>query len=368
MTIPLSEVLNVSISRQTLVPTGPGFGTLLIVSSDGTGVIPLAERIRTYSSIEAVAADYTSVSQEYRAASIVFSQNPRPTQIKIGVRDNTAGVGQVGDEMDAIAAVDNDWYGVMLTSEARVSDSANIYAEVAAWCEARVKLFLTATNEASALTGTGLPSALNTANYNRTGAIYHADADNDTDNVYPEAAAFGQMLTVDFDGVDTVKTLKFKTPVGVPASDLTPSELQALQDNNGNAVVSIGGRSMFVEGTMGSGEFFDTMHFVDWLQAEIATRVFGKLATLPKVPYTDEGMEILVNEVRLALAQGVTNGGLAPQFDDDGNLLDAFEVTVPSVLSVSESNRAARIAPPISFTARLAGAVHFASVNGTVTI
>lgn len=369
MTIPISDVLTVSISRQTQFPQGPGFGTPLIVGPDTTGVITLDpdDRVRSYSSIDGVAADFAPATEEYKAAQTAFSQNPRLTQLKIGVRDTAAGA--LADEMDAIVDVDNDWYAVMLTAEARVSDDAGLTAELAAWVEPRRKLFVVATNEADALAaGGGIAATLKASNLHRTGVFYHQDADSDAANAYPEAGALGQMLTVDFDGVNTTRTLKGKRLAGVSTSPLTQNELDNLRSHNGNAHVIVGETPMVVEGKMASGEFFDTMHGVDWLEAEIAKRVFGRLVTMPKVPYTDAGMAILENEVRLALQQGVNNGLLAPKFDDDGNLLDAFEVSTPSVLSQSEANRSARIAPPISFEARLAGAVHFASVAGTVTI
>lgn len=369
MTLPISQVVNVAITRETQFPQGPGFGTLLIVGPDTTGVIPLVERIRTYFSIEGVAADFASSDEEYKAASAYFSANPRPTQLKIGVRDAAVAAGSIGDELDAIADVDDDWYGLMLTAEARISDAASFSSSVAIWTEARTKLHVTATNESDAIAaGGGLPGVLNGAGYDRTAIFYHQDADSDAVNAYPEAAFFGQMLTVDFAGVATTKTGKFKQLPGIPVSPLTPTELNFLLANEGNAYVTIAGRAMTLNGTMASGEFFDTMHGIDWLQSEIATRVFGRLATLAKVPYTNAGMEILVSEVRLALQQGVTNGLLAAQFDDDGNLVDAFDVSVPDVLSVSAANRAARTAPPITFTARLSGAVHFVQINGTVTI
>lgn len=368
-TLPITNVVNVAITRQTQFPTAPGFGTMLIVCPDTeSGGITLSERVRAYSSIEAMAIDFDPTDEAYKAALAYFSQNPRPTQVKIGVHDTTP-PGSFTAELDAIQAADDDWYGMILTADLRVSASAGTSASVAAWCEARTKLFLTASNEAAALSGGGgLPNTLQTAGYNRTGVFYHQDADVDAVNSYPEAAFFGKMLTVDFNGVNTTRTGMFKKLAGITTSPLTDAQLDFLTANNGNAYVSIANFPMTMKGTMASGEFFDIMHGVDWLQAEIAYRVFGKLATLPKVPYTDAGMEILLNEVRLALKQAVANGLVAADFDDEGNLLEAFTVSAPSVLTQSQANRAARIAPSITFTARLAGAVHFAQINGTVTV
>ncbi len=369
MTLPLSNIVTVNISRETLFPQGPGFGTLLIVGPEATGVIPLAERIRFYTSIDGVLADFGSSTEEAKAATAYFSANPRPTRLAIGVRDATLAPGNIGSEMSEIVDVSDDWYGVMLTAEGRVSDDAVATTELAVWVEARKKLHITATNEAAAIAaGGGLVGIFATAGYDRSMVIYHPDADADPVNSYPEAALFGQMLTVNFAGVDTTKTAKFKPLPSITVTPLTQNELDFLILNNGNAYVTIAGTNMFLNGTMASGEFFDIMHGIDWLQAEIGFRVFGRLATLPKVPLTNQGAETLANEVRNALIQGVNNGLLAAQIDDDDNLLDAWEVTVPSVLSQSLADRSARKAPPISFVGRVSGAVHTSQIDGNVTI
>ena len=369
MPAPISNVVNVTITRNTVFPTGPGFGTLLVVGPNSTGVIPLAERIRFYGSIAEVGADFASTTEEYKAALSYFSANPRPTKIAIGVRDDSLAAGAIAGEMDAIVNASDDWYGVCLAADGRISDDASTPTELAAWAESKSKLFVTASNEAAAIAaGGGLPGGLFGLGYARTASFYHPNASNGAGNAYPEAAFFGQMLTVDFDGVDTVKTGKFRTLPGVPVTELTQAERAFLLANNGNAYINTAGTPMVEPGIMASGEFFDVMHGLDWLQSEIGFRVFGRLATMRRVPYTDAGIEILVSEVRGALRQAVRNGLIATQFDDSGERIPAFEVSAPSILTVSSSDRAARKAPPISFTARLSGAVHTVAVHGDVIV
>ena len=59
MTIPVSSVVNVGISIGAPFPARSGFGTLNIVTSE-TNVIGLAERIRSYQNLDAVAAPLRS--------------------------------------------------------------------------------------------------------------------------------------------------------------------------------------------------------------------------------------------------------------------------------------------------------------------
>ena len=59
-----------------------GFGTLLILGD--SAVIGSAERVRTYTTLEAVAQDFGVTAPEYYGAALYFGQSPRPAQLMIG--------------------------------------------------------------------------------------------------------------------------------------------------------------------------------------------------------------------------------------------------------------------------------------------
>lgn len=80
--MPLSDIVNVVITRNTQGIPEPGFGVLMILGSSQR----FLERIRFYSSIDEVAADFQSTDPEYIAAQDAFSQAIRPSQIAIGRR------------------------------------------------------------------------------------------------------------------------------------------------------------------------------------------------------------------------------------------------------------------------------------------
>ncbi len=78
----LSEIVSVSIQAGTVNPARRGFGIPLILPfhSKWTGT-----EVRTYTSFAGVAADFPETySMPYRMAAALFSQNPRPSSIKIG--------------------------------------------------------------------------------------------------------------------------------------------------------------------------------------------------------------------------------------------------------------------------------------------
>lgn len=89
MTIPVSSVVNVSIAIGAPFPARAGFGTLNIVTAE-TGVIGIAERIRSYQNLDGVTADWSANSEVVAAATAYFSQQPKPTSLKVSTRYPTA--------------------------------------------------------------------------------------------------------------------------------------------------------------------------------------------------------------------------------------------------------------------------------------
>lgn len=79
----LSNHVSLSITQDSVGVARAGFGVPLIVSyyTSGWG----AERVRSYASLAEVATDFAvTTGPEYRAASALFSQSPRPETIMIG--------------------------------------------------------------------------------------------------------------------------------------------------------------------------------------------------------------------------------------------------------------------------------------------
>lgn len=74
----LDSIVNVSIVRGTKSITKAGFGTPLIMGPNGTFT-----GVRTYTSLAGVLADFATSTDEYKMANAIFSQEPKPKQIKI---------------------------------------------------------------------------------------------------------------------------------------------------------------------------------------------------------------------------------------------------------------------------------------------
>lgn len=84
----VSAVVNVSIVMSPLAAAVRNFGSLLILGA--SDVIDTTERIRVYTSITDIGADYGTSAPEYLAAALYFGQSPRPKQVYLGRWAKTA--------------------------------------------------------------------------------------------------------------------------------------------------------------------------------------------------------------------------------------------------------------------------------------
>ena len=80
--MPLNDIVNVQITRQTQSVSEAGFGTLMILGTFKNW----NDLLRKYSNMNDVAQDFSPNQLEYIAAQDVFAQNITPPFIYIGRR------------------------------------------------------------------------------------------------------------------------------------------------------------------------------------------------------------------------------------------------------------------------------------------
>ena len=260
--------------------------------------------------------------------------------------------------MAAIVSSDNDWYGW-----AMVDRTPSAILAAAAWTEAHRKLFGTAIAEAGAMdsdvtTDTGYQLMNN--NYFRTHWWYHADAATD----FPECAVFARCFAIEPGGENWAN----KKLAGVVTDNLTETQYLAITKKNGNTFERFRNVSITQNGKVAAGEWIDIIRFRDWLQEEMTVNIFNALINRDKLPYTDDGIAVVENQMRAALRLGQERGGIAPtEYDEDGNENLGFTITVPLASSISPNTKASRKLEDVRFTARLAGAINVIEIKGSLT-
>ena len=373
--LPLSRVVNVSLTREDRFPTRSGFGIPLILTSDADGESAVNPTVRTrvYGSMDEVADEWDAGSAAYRAAQAVFSQNPSPIQIKIGYCE-LPGEGDISGELDAVVAFDDEWYWMVFTSEFRDLDAMD---DAIAWVEARNKQLFLCSNDAateSVSDQTSVAARNKGGAFDRTSVFYH-----DNGELYPDAAAAGYVATRNFDQAATAYTLKFKklggvTPVNKPSAVIQAITgfvpnlgLDANEGHLANTYVNIGGLDMVVEGNTLSRAFIDEIHASDWLVARAGEEVLSVLTNNDRVPMTNTGVHMLVAAVEAVMERAALAGLIADVEDAaTGEYLPAYEIQVERVESMPAATRRNRIAPDIRVNFRYAGAVHYVTVRLTM--
>jgi hypothetical protein len=111
----VSRLVRVSVNLSPLSAQRRGFGTLLIVGD--SEVIDTTERLRSYTDIGSVAADFGTVASEYLAAQLYFSQSPKPFVLQIGCWARTATKAQIrGGVLTAAQQLMSAWTPIVAGS------------------------------------------------------------------------------------------------------------------------------------------------------------------------------------------------------------------------------------------------------------
>ncbi|ENG8967150.1 DUF3383 domain-containing protein [Salmonella enterica] len=372
--LPVSNVVNVDVIIGPRAATGRNFGSLLILGT--STVIPVKERLRLYSSKEDIGSDFGVDSPEYEAATVYFSQSPRPKEVYVGRWAKTLATGEAGAAeklMDAVNAVMGytNWYGLGIADKEDIADDdwLKVAAAVEASGVSRI-LAITTSDPATmdATSTTDLAYKLKAAKYGRTFVQYSSSSK------YVALSAFGRAFTVNFNGSNTTITLKFKQEPGIIHETLTTNQAAALDAKNCNVCVYYqNDTAILQQGVMSGGDFFDERHGLDWLQNYVQTNLYNLLYTsTTKIPQTDAGVTRLLSSVEQSMDQSVTNGLVAPgvwnggpigQLNSGDTLTKGYYVYAQPISEQAQADREARKAPVIQVACKLAGAVHFADVQ-----
>lgn len=347
----LDNIVNVTITLESPPASGASYSNILLVSKvpespsetmDDLTVITSPADLKKYG--------YKADDPVYVAASIVFSQSPCPKKVYVTAR-------KVAEEptletldvtLDRINTA--EWYGFALCG---YTEKADIEAAIK-WAEAHEKLFCYTYHDADR------PTSLQ--GYFRTYDVY-ADSTDDSGCDYVALALMAKCFGYE----PGSETWALKNLAAVPTSVITADKVMEYQDKNSTCYVNVDGTSITQGGKTIGGEWIDVIRFRDYLTNEIKARVFAYLVANKKVPYTDAGITGIHGQVIAALKAGQQTGGIPDvEYDDAGNEIAPYTITVPRSYQIDKATKQTRKLPVIKFTARLAGAIHAAEVSGVL--
>jgi hypothetical protein len=255
----------------------------------------------------------------------------------------------IAADLDAINSEDSDWYAL----DAAQMSAAMITA-AAAWIEANKKLYVAQTSDSTVVTellaaGNDVIDDLNTLNYSRSSNFvqFHPSPWD-----FLASAIYGKCLRFN----PGEETWALKSLSGITTVKMTSTERSRLTSKSGNSYELVKGRPVTFNGGK-AGSWIDQIRGLDWFTDDMQSAVFGKLASVPKVAYTNQDLVLIENEINASCERAFTR-----RIIDEG-----YTVFIPRVEDQSVVDRSARYFPGITFTARLQGAVHSIDIVGTVT-
>lgn len=332
----------------TVVQGGASGGTVKVKTVDGSGAITSLE-----TAMETVGTGYAIANS--LATTVVPSGGSGATFDVLTVGDS------VLSALQACRDVNFAWYACM-SCQAVAAD----HKAVALWVESASPstVYFYTTDDADTLLGTAdnIFDYLKDRNYSRVLGQYSTDSD------YAVAAIMGYAMGQNTGLANSAYTLKFKQEVGIATEDLSSTQISNIEGCNGNLYLSYANYyTIFEQGKMANGQFFDEIIGLDMLVNDIQLSVMDLLYGNPKVPQTESGVTQIVHAINSACESSVVRGFLAPGEWTGVNVLNlstgdylpkGYMVQSESLADQSDADRQARKSPSMYVAIKEAGAVH----------
>lgn len=332
----------VNVNLRTKGVTEKGFGTILIL--DNTLDTPFT----LVNGLSSLPSGYATSSAVYKMAARIFGQSPAPQEIAVvGVKvsevSTLPGNEYPTDQDILIYTLDqlieeghDDWFILTCVDNADATITA-----LANWIDTQERMYFATTQTLALL------EALESA---KSAVGYHDEAD-----AYMVEGLAAVMAVKDPGSA----TAKFKTINGVSAASITQTELAQLHKDFGFSYIRKMGVLQTTEGYTTNGGFIDLMMGAMFIKARIEEETMLMAINNDKIPYTNEGIAMLVGVVQGVLLRATAQGII---LDNDG--VGEYNIDYIAREDMPKNKVANRDYDGITVTATVAGAIH----TGVITI
>ena len=151
---------------------------------------------------------------------------------------------------------------------------------------------------------------------------------------------------------------------GVPAQELTDTEIDAIHEKGGMTFLAKAGDNVTSEGKVAGGEYIDIIDSEDYIIQQLAYKTQKVLNNAAKVPYDNNGIALL-ETVAVDVLQNAYNNGMIVT-NEDGT--PGYSVSYALREDTADTDRANRIYLGGSFSFALTGAIHEVEITGSITV
>lgn len=330
-----TQVKDIEVNITTAVVAGSvGLGNPLVLQGKATAAKDYTE---CNSLADVVTAGFDSTTEVYKAAAAIFAQDNAPKTVAVCATDGKAA----------------DW--LTANKDKNFRQVIPILADSGDSTVAEVITVINGLDQKMLFIECATTSALPATQSDQVVAVVYGGA-----SEYPNAAVVGASAGKEA-GSFTYKNLIIR---GIEPEDLTPAQVKAVHDAGGICIVKKAGDIVTSEGKTTDGEYIDVVDSKDYIISNIVYKGQKLLNTSDKISFDNVGISQLENVVTGVLADAYRMGIIAE--NEDGT--PAYSTTFATRAESSASDRAARTYKGGNFRFDLAGAIHTATINGTLVI
>ena len=361
MSVSLNKIVDVNVDVSVVSPITSDFNLAMIIGSsleetENTVKIYDADSYQT----EMVNDGYETTSNEYKAATLYFSQTPNSNRLAIGQMITGDSAQTPAQAFTALRAMNEAFYGVCF---ADTLTSEQIQA-VAALVEASgtPTVFFYSSSDANALVAstTNVFSSMKALGYDRSFGFYNESTGID-------AAVLGLISGLNSMDAASAYTAAYKTLAGITPSNISDAQLDILTGYAGNAYVEFAKSYNFTYPCISAGGYhIDDLYLVDAAKYLIQQNVVAGLVAQRKIPQSESGLAMILNFVSGAcatlqsigmIAGGIWNGQDVADLKAGDAIQNGYYIAADSMASQSAADRAARRTPNIYVALLSAGAI-----------
>lgn len=197
-------------------------------------------------------------------------------------------------------------------------------------------------------------SAAKLVNSENTVIMYHDD-----ENAYVAEGLASYLSTAKVGAV----TAKFKEIKGVKEANITTTQLDELHKNNGFSYVEKMGILQTSEGKTTSGEYIDVVMGSFFIKFKMEEELFYLAANSEKIGFDNKGISKMVAVCNSVLKKAAFEQNII-LIDNEGNAI--YKVEYIPREDTSANDIANRNYTGIKWSAKLSGAIHKATISGTL--
>lgn len=343
----IDNVVKVEVVRQSNNVTVRDLETILVLTKHTR--FTTDEDYHIYESTTDMLEDgFETTDKAYVAAQRIFSQDPRPSKVVIGV------VKDAETYVEAIVRQQGTYNKFLYVITDATTDAEK--EAIADYVETQSRMFYVFSDSnvvTYTVDDTDIFSKLKAKGYDRSFGIYTKDG---VGNAMIEAAWVGRFSAEPIGSAIWI----YKELDGVIADDYSATEESYLQSKNANYYTTVEDESVvFGEGKVAGSEFIDVLLGATFIEVRMGERIWGLIKAQNKINYTNAGISMIEIKIREVLDEAVAMQILTAD--------DPIRVVVPNANNIPSSTRNTRILSGITFEARLAGAIQKVDgIRGTV--